>query len=77
VPEARPDPGAEEPASLPGYADVAAAHARIAPHVHRTPILTSATVDGRVGAEVFFKVEPFQKTGSFKARGGLQRRVLA
>lgn len=49
--------------------DVRTAGARIAPYVHRTPILTSRTVDARFGAEVFFKAENFQKIGAFKARG--------
>lgn len=49
--------------------DVRTAGARIDPYVHRTPILTSRTVDARFGAEVFFKAENFQKIGAFKARG--------
>lgn len=52
-----------------GYADVAAAAARGAGIVHRTPVLTSRTVNRRVGAEVFFKCESFQRTGAFKFRG--------
>jgi len=52
-----------------GYADVAAAAARGAGVVHRTPVLTSRTVNQRVGAEVFFKCENFQRTGAFKFRG--------
>lgn len=49
--------------------DVRGAAGRIAAHVHRTPVLTSRTVDARFGAEVFFKAECFQKVGAFKARG--------
>ena len=45
------------------------AHQRIAPHVHRTPVLHAATLDAIVGTEVFFKAENFQKVGAFKARG--------
>jgi len=52
-----------------GYAEVAAAAARGAGIVHRTPVLTSRTVNRRVGAEVFFKCESFQRTGAFKFRG--------
>jgi threonine dehydratase len=37
--------------------------------VHRTPVLTSATLDAAVGARVFAKAECFQRTGSFKLRG--------
>ena len=51
------------------YADVAAAAERIAPHVHRTPVLTSRSVDQRVGATVFFKCENLQRAGAFKTRG--------
>lgn len=42
---------------------------RIAPHVHRTPVLTSASLDERAGARLFFKCENLQRTGSFKMRG--------
>jgi threonine dehydratase len=51
------------------YADVAAAAATLAGHVHRTPVLTSRTVDARTGARVFFKCENFQRIGAFKFRG--------
>jgi threonine dehydratase len=54
---------------LPVYADVAAAHDRIRPYIHRTPILTSETFNAMVGAELFFKCENYQKAGAFKARG--------
>ena len=51
------------------YADVAAAAERLAGHAHRTPALTSRTVDGRTGARVFFKCENLQRIGAFKFRG--------
>jgi threonine dehydratase len=51
------------------YADVAAAASRLAGHAHRTPVMTSRTVNERVGAEVFFKCENFQRVGAFKFRG--------
>ena len=51
------------------YADVAAASERLAGHAHRTPVLTSRTVDARTGARVFFKCENFQRMGAFKFRG--------
>jgi threonine dehydratase len=54
---------------IPTYDDVLAAHARIAPHIHRTPILTSSTLDALTGASLFFKCENFQKAGAFKVRG--------
>lgn len=50
-------------------AAIRAAHARIAPHIHRTPVLTSATLDALCGGRLFFKCENFQKIGAFKARG--------
>jgi threonine dehydratase len=52
-----------------GLDDVIAAHDRIAPHIHRTPVLTSSYLNGLTGAELFFKCENFQKAGAFKARG--------
>ena len=51
------------------YADVAAAAGRLAGHAHRTPVLTSRTVDERTGAKVFFKCENLQRIGAFKFRG--------
>jgi threonine dehydratase len=50
-------------------ADIRAAHARIADKIHRTPVLTSATLDALCGSQLFFKCENFQKIGAFKARG--------
>ena len=56
--------------SLPvTYADVSAAAARLEGFAHRTPALTSRTVDERTGARVFFKCENFQRMGAFKFRG--------
>jgi threonine dehydratase len=52
-----------------GFGDVAQAHERIRGAVHRTPVLTSATVDARTGARVFFKPENLQRMGAFKIRG--------
>ena len=50
-------------------AAIRAAHERIRPHIHRTPVLTSARLDAASGASLFFKCENFQKVGAFKARG--------
>lgn len=50
-------------------ADIRAAAARIRGHVHRTPVMTSATLDRELGATVFAKCENLQKVGAFKARG--------
>ena len=54
---------------IPTFADVETAHERIAPYIHRTPILTSTFMDDLTGASLFFKCENFQKAGAFKARG--------
>ena len=54
---------------IPTYEDVLAAHERIAPHIHRTPVLTSSFLNELTGAELFFKCENFQKAGAFKVRG--------
>lgn len=54
---------------LPGPAEVFAAAARIAPFIHRTPVLTSRGLDAQFGARLFFKCENFQVSGAFKARG--------
>ena len=55
--------------SLPDLRAIREARARVAPHVHRTPVLTCAAIDGEVGARLFFKCENFQRVGAFKARG--------
>ena len=50
--------------------DVRAAARRIEGVGHRTPILTSQTLDEMAGRKLFFKCENFQKIGAFKLRGG-------
>ena len=57
------------PPRVPTYEDVVAAHERIAPYIHRTPVLTSTYFNELTGAELFFKCENFQKAGAFKVRG--------
>ena len=54
---------------IPTYSDVEAAHARIMPYIHRTPVLTSSFLNALTGAELYFKCENFQKAAAFKARG--------
>ncbi len=49
--------------------DVRDAHARILSFVHRTPVITSGSLDRATGARIFFKCENFQRAGVFKARG--------
>ncbi|WP_161881175.1 threo-3-hydroxy-L-aspartate ammonia-lyase [Deinococcus alpinitundrae] len=61
-----------QPSSVPrtfSFDEIVQAHARLADAVHRTPVLTSATADRRVGAQLFFKCENFQRMGAFKFRG--------
>jgi threonine dehydratase len=61
---------------LPTRDDVVAARDRIAGRVHRTPIFGSRTLGERVGARMYLKAELFQKTGSFKPRGALNKLAL-
>ncbi len=56
---------------VPGLGEIRAAGARIAPHINRTPLFTSRTLDLELDAEVVFKCENFQKIGAFKARGAV------
>lgn len=53
----------------PNLAAIEAAHQRIASRIHRTPVLTSSSLNEVAGAEIFFKCENLQKTASFKIRG--------
>ena len=52
------------------FTDIQAAAARLKGHAHRTPVLTSHTLDAMLGAKVFMKAENFQRMGAFKFRGG-------
>ena len=54
---------------IPTYEDVEQAHQRVAPYIHKTPVLTSTYFNDLTGAELFFKCENFQKAGAFKVRG--------
>jgi threonine dehydratase len=53
--------------------DVIAARETVAARVHRTPTLTSASLEREVGSPVYLKAELFQRTGSFKVRGVLNK----
>jgi len=53
----------------PDFSDIKKAHDRIRDFVHRTPILTCRSINGMIGASLFFKCENFQKAGAFKIRG--------
>ncbi len=57
----------------PTFADFEAARARMNPHVHHTPLLPSRTLSERTGFEVRLKAELFQRTGSYKIRGPLNK----
>jgi threonine dehydratase len=48
---------------------IEAAHERIRGRIHRTPVLTSASLNAMAGGELYFKCDNLQKTGSFKIRG--------
>jgi len=53
----------------PEFDEIRSAHRRIAPHIHRTPVMTSASLDDVAGAKLYFKCENLQRSGSFKMRG--------
>lgn len=55
--------------AAPNLAAIQEAHKRIATRIHRTPVLTSSSLNEIAGAQIFFKCENLQKTGSFKIRG--------
>jgi len=59
--------------SLISLEDVHRARERIGGRLHRTPLLRSATLSERIGADVRFKAELFQRTGAFKPRGVLNK----
>jgi threonine dehydratase len=61
------------PDNLPGKKEFTAAVERIRPYIHRTPVLSSQTINAMTGAELFFKCENFQKAGAFKFRGASNR----
>lgn len=64
-----PTPKVSKLNTVPNIADIQAIHEAIAPYIHRTPILTSQSINEIAGAELYFKCENFQKIGAFKMRG--------
>ncbi|MDP6569832.1 MAG: pyridoxal-phosphate dependent enzyme, partial [Candidatus Marinimicrobia bacterium] len=46
---------------------------RISPYIHNTPVMTSQSLNRESGCSIFFKCENFQRTGSFKIRGAMNR----
>lgn len=57
--------------SIPDKKSIEQAHDRIKPYIHRTPVMTSHSLDEMAGCQLFFKCENFQKVGAFKARGAM------
>ncbi len=55
---------------------IEAAHERIKPFIHHTPVLTSQSLNDIAGCDVYFKCENFQKVGAFKARGAMNAVLL-
>jgi len=54
---------------LPEFEDIVKAHELIRPLVHRTPVLTSRSINSITGGDLYFKCENLQKIGAFKFRG--------
>ncbi|MEL7586755.1 MAG: pyridoxal-phosphate dependent enzyme [Prolixibacteraceae bacterium] len=54
---------------LPVFEDIVKAHELIGPFVHRTPVLSSQSINAITGGELYFKCENLQKVGAFKFRG--------
>jgi threonine dehydratase len=59
--------------TIPTLADIRTAADRIRGRVHRTPMLSATTIGDRAGVRLRLKCENFQKTGSFKPRGALNK----
>lgn len=55
--------------TIPSKIDIKQAHKRIQPYIHKTPILTSTSINEITECSLFFKCENFQKVGAFKMRG--------
>jgi threonine dehydratase len=58
---------------LPGRTEFEAARRRVSAHAYHTPLLTSRTLSARSGFDVRLKAELFQRTGSYKIRGPLNK----
>lgn len=54
----------------PTIEEIRATHAAIQPFIHRTPVMTSESINKIAGAEIYFKCENLQRIGAFKMRGG-------
>lgn len=53
----------------PTFAEIQKAHQLVKTYIHRTPVLTSQTLNKITGCQLYFKCENFQKAGAFKFRG--------
>lgn len=60
---------AAAPVTVPTFDDVLAAHERIRPHIHRTPLMVSRLLNAWAGHEIVLKTENLQRIGAFKIRG--------
>lgn len=54
---------------LPTFQDIVRAHGIVSKYAHRTPVMSSVSINGITGGELYFKCENFQKVGAFKFRG--------
>ena len=70
---AAPGPSANGNGLTLNRADFEAAYRNVAPYVHRTPMLTSRSLSEKCGLEVRLKAELFQRGGSYKLRGPLNK----
>lgn len=59
--------------ALVSFGDVELARARLARKIRRTPLVRSGSLSAMLGCEIYLKLEPMQKTGSFKVRGALNK----
>jgi len=57
------------PIPVPSFSDIVSAHKRILHIIHKTPVLTSSSINRILGVDLYFKCENFQKVGAFKFRG--------
>lgn len=60
-----------EPTLFPAKSEILAAAHRIRPHIHRTPVMSSQTLDQIFDCHLYFKCENLQKAGAFKSRGAV------
>ncbi|MEN8192913.1 MAG: pyridoxal-phosphate dependent enzyme [Bacteroidota bacterium] len=61
---------------IPSKKEIESAHQRIKNYIHRTPILTSSSINKMFSTKLFFKCENFQKAGAFKMRGATNAALL-